>query len=91
MIVRRRRFDEYLEAMLEINRYAAGDAWVAGTMLEALRSCAWTARRSGAPERARSIVDIAETIAEQAGGQAENERDRRRIDRLMADIAAGAG
>ena len=91
VIVRRRRFDEYLEAMLDINRYVAGDAWVAGTMLEALQSCAWSARRSGAPERARSICDVAATIAEQARGQAENERDRRRIDRLLAEIVAADG
>ena len=57
-------------------------------MLEALQSCASSARRSGAGDRARSIRDVAATIAEQAGRQAGNERDRRRIDRLMADIAA---
>ena len=65
-----------------------GDAWVAGTMLEALQSCASSAPAQRRGDRARSIHDVAATIAEQAGRQAGNERDRRRIDRLMADIAA---
>ena len=68
---------------------SAGDAWVAGTMLEALQSCASScpALRRRLSE-SRSIHDVAATIAEQAAEQAGNERDRRRIDRLMADIAA---
>ncbi len=90
VIVRRRGFDEYLESMLQINRYAEGDAWVVGEMLLALQACAQAAGRCGAVDRKRSIHSVATTIAQQATGQVRNERDRQRIEVLMAQLEAGS-
>lgn len=88
VITRTRRYDEYLESLLQINRYVRGDAWVAGEMLEALHACATAARRTGADRRLRSIRDVAETIAGQAARQVGNERDARRIEALQAAVEA---
>ena len=85
-IIPQREFEEYLDAMLQINRYVAGDAWVAGEMLGALRACALVAERCGAPERLTAIHDVAATIAEQTRAQAANHRDRETIDRLITEI-----
>ncbi len=89
VVVRRRGFAEYLDSMLQINRYAGGDAWVIGKMLEVLNTCGSTALRCGAEERFRVIRGVAGTIAEQAAGQVRNERDRGRIDRLIAEMDGG--
>ena len=86
VIVRRRGFDEYLESLLQINRYVAGDAWVAGEMLRALQGCAHAARRCGASERLEVIQAVAATIAEQAARQAGNARDRDLIVALGRDL-----
>ena len=86
VIVRRRGFEEYLESLLQINRYVAGDAWVAGEMLRALQGCAHAARRCGASERLEVIQAVAATIAEQAARQAGNDRDRGRIVALGRDL-----
>lgn len=79
VIVRRRGFEEYFESLLQLNRYVAGDAWVAGEMLQALQSCAQAARGCGAHERLEVIRGVAATIAEQALREAGNDRDRDRI------------
>lgn len=86
VILRRRRFDEYLEALLQINRYVAGDAWVIGELLTALQAAAQSAGHSRAVERVHAIACAAQTIAEQAATQVRNERDRRRIETLAAEI-----
>ena len=88
VMVRERHFDEYLEVMLQINRYVDGDAWVIGEMLRTLQACARTARRCGAHERMRTVHSIAMTIAEQATNEVKNERDLGRIKRLRAEIRA---
>jgi uncharacterized membrane protein len=82
VIVRRRAFAEHLEGLLQINRYVQGDAWVAGAVLDALHACAQAALDCGAADRARAALEVAATVAEQAGAQAGNERDRERIQRL---------
>ncbi len=86
VIVPQRGFEEYLDAMLQINRYVAGDAWVASEMLQALRACAFVAERCGAAERLAAIQGVAATVAEQTRAQAANRRDRESIDRLTAEI-----
>ena len=88
VIVPRRTFAEYLDAMLQINRYVAGDAWVASEMLQALLACALVAERCGAAERLAAIHGVAATVAEQTRAQAANHRDRETIDRLIAEIGA---
>ena len=86
VIVRRRGFDEYLDSLLQLNRYVAGDAWVAGEMLRALQSSARAARRCGAPERLEVIESVAATIAEQAAREAGNDRDRNRIVAMIQEL-----
>ncbi len=86
VLVPQRAFEEYLDAMLQINRYVAGDAWVASEMLQALRACALAAKRCGAAERLAAIQVVAATVAEQARAQVANRRDRESIDRLTAEI-----
>ncbi|WP_187369460.1 DUF2254 domain-containing protein [Baekduia soli] len=91
VVARQRGFDEHCEAMLQIGRYVAGDAWVAGELLAALHGCAQAARRCGASQRQGVVDAAATTIAGQAIAQAGNERDRRRLaDRLAAVLEAGA-
>ncbi len=87
VVVRRRGFDEYVESLLQINRYVDGDAWVAGELMLALRACADAAQRCGAGDRVRVARDAAATVAAQAAAQARSERDRRRIEALAAGVA----
>ncbi len=82
LIVRERQFDEYLDAMLQINRYVAGDAWVIAEMLKALDECKLAARRCGADERAQSIRSVALSIAEQAEKEVKNDRDLQLVSEL---------
>lgn len=89
LLVRRRRFDEHFECLLQISRYLDGDAWVAGEILKALCSCAEVARATGAQERLRVIREVGATVAEQAGREAKNDRDRRTIGDV-AERLAGA-
>lgn len=89
--VAQRRYDEYLDAILQISRYVEGDAWVAEAMLEALAACARTAARCGAADRLRSIHGVAVTVAEQTRDQATSERDRAAVDRLLAEVEAITG
>ena len=90
VIVRRRGFDEHLEVIRQVGRYVEADAWVAGELLRALAACADAARRSGAHERARSVQELAGSIAEQSARLAGNDRDRARIEALGAEVARDA-
>ncbi len=90
LVARQRRYDEYLEAILQINRYVGGDAWVIGELLQTIQACVETARRCGAPDRVRQLQSIAMAIADQAAGHIENEPDRARIEDLKAEIAVAA-
>ncbi len=86
LIARRRAFAEYFESLLQISRYVGQDAWVAGELLRALCGCADAARERQAPERLRVIRGVGATIAEQAGREADNERDRVHIEQLAAEL-----
>ena len=88
LILRRRRFDERLEALTQIGRYVDGDAWVAGELLQGACACAVASARAGAPERLRGAQDVALAIAEQSRARAGTARDRERIDRLLAAATA---
>ena len=87
LLARQRRFGEYLEAVLQINRYVGGDAWVIAELLRAVQACAEAARRCGAVQRVRELQSIAIVIADQSAGQIENEQDRARIGDLRAEMA----
>lgn len=91
VVARRRGYEEYLECLLQINRYVDGDAWVAGELLRTLRACAQAAARHSAPARMRSIAAVARTIGEQAAREAKNERDADHVRGLLLEIEAQAG
>jgi uncharacterized membrane protein len=86
VIVPQRAFEEYLDAILQLNRYVAGDAWVAGERLRALRACALTAERCAAGERLAAIHAVAATVVERSRAEAVTQRDRETIDRLAAEL-----
>ena len=88
LIARQRRFGEYLEAILQINRYVGGDAWVIVELLQALQACADTALRCSAPKRMQELHSIALAIADEAADHVQNEHDRATIGDLRARIAA---
>lgn len=88
IVARQRRFDEYCESLLQINRYVAGDGWVGGELLLALRGCAQAAARCGAAERLGVVNAVAETIAAQTLAEVKNDRDRERIGGLLASVRA---
>ena len=89
-VVRARRFDEQLEALLQLGRYLGGDAWVGREVLAALGACAEAASRAGAPDRARAALAAAETVAEQLGAEARTTRDREDVERAIADVRQAA-
>ena len=79
VVVRRRSYLEYLESsLLQIGRYAAGDAWVTGEILTALNSCARVAAQPF-PERLTDIADIGSAIIQQSLDEVSTERDRASI------------
>ncbi len=86
IIVRRRSFEEHLDGLLQINRYAAGDAWVIGEVLSALLSLSRMSERCGAAGRGRAVRDLAATIGDQAAKEVKNERDRAAIERLLGEL-----
>ncbi len=79
LIARHRGYEEYLDAMLQLNRYVGGDAWVIDHMLAALAACARTATECGASDRASAARAVAATIAEQGEREVGNDRDRAAI------------
>lgn len=81
-----RRYDEYLDVVLQLNRYVAGDAWVAGELLETLAACDGAARGCGATDRRHAIRAVAEAVIEQTLADVGNGRDRERIERLGARL-----
>jgi uncharacterized membrane protein len=88
LVVRRRSFEEYLEALAEIGRYGASDARIAGDLLAALAAIAAAAAACGAEERARQTLTVAEAIGEQALDQARSERDRMLVTAALQDAEA---
>lgn len=87
VIVGQRDFEEYLEPMLQIARYADGDAWVTGALLEALIACARSTAAGERPERLPSVRSAFATVAQQARSAAANDRDRNRIEELTSEMA----
>lgn len=81
LVVRRREFEEYLEFLVEIARYSAGDPRVTGAVLAALRSICETASRAGAIPRAEASAELAATVAANAG----------RTGRLDGDLSVEPG
>jgi uncharacterized membrane protein len=88
VVFRRRTYDEYLDAFRQIGRYAGGDAWVAGALLDALTACAAAAMRCGGRERAEALRAVGSTIAEQARAEVVTRHDRQMIGARLAALEA---
>ncbi len=88
VILRRRSFDEQVDALRQIGRYTGADAWVAGNLLEALAACAAAARRSGAHARVAALREVGRGVADQARSELVTDQDRAAIDRLAAGLEA---
>ena len=76
LVLRRREFGEYLEALAEIGRYVSEDARVALSLLDALAAIAAAAAEADADDRAREVVVIADAIEEAAMQTMRSSRDR---------------
>ncbi len=76
LVVRRRSFEEYLESLAEIGRYAGGDVRIAVDLLAALSAIAEAATAAQAADRAVAALRLAEAIGEQALNEARQSRDR---------------
>jgi uncharacterized membrane protein len=76
LVVRQRSFEEYLESLAEIGRYAGGDARIALDLLAALSATAEAAAAAEAADRVEAVLRLAEAIGEQALAEARQSRDR---------------
>lgn len=83
IIVPQRRFEDQLEALRQIGRSAAGDAWVVEELLLALSACAEAAGACGANDRLRAIRKTAVAIGSEATGETGEAQDGRRIEQIM--------
>ena len=90
LVVRRRGFDEYVDALAEIGRYASGDARIVRDLLATAGRVIETALDCGAALRAHETLAVAEAIAEQALDEVRSGRDRaivevalERVERLL--------
>ncbi|MBA2332761.1 MAG: DUF2254 domain-containing protein [Actinobacteria bacterium] len=92
MVVQRRSFEEYVDDSLsEIGRYSRENARVVLALLSTLSSVGDAARRPGALERLGVLRELGEAFAEPAVEAAGKERDkhvlRRRLERLLSELA----
>ena len=86
LIARRREFVEFLEAFVEVGRYASRDTRVAAAVLEGLAEIAETAAAAGADARVWQTVRTAETVAGPALEDARTDHDREILDALLDRI-----
>ena len=92
VLARRRGYDEYLDSLLQINRYVKGDAWVAGELIAALTACARQLHSSTVPKDAVRTVRLAQlqtaalTVAGQTNAELVTDYDRTRIAKLLLDF-----
>jgi uncharacterized membrane protein len=83
-----RSFDDLVEgAFVQVGRYAAADATVVVTLLDALARVGDAARQAGRGERTAVLRATAEDVAAPALEDARTERDRERIRAALARVA----
>ncbi len=90
VVVRRRGFEEYLDVISQVSRYAGGDGWVVGELLDALATVTTTAANSGAAPRTQAVLGVARTVAAQGAREAGNADDRAAIGRALEAVAHAA-
>ena len=87
LLARRRSYAEHFQSSyLQINRYVAGDAWVAGEMIKGLSACAEIARSTGSIQRLSVLSACAVTIVERTLSEVGSAADRQRIQELDAEF-----
>lgn len=87
VLVRRRTFEEYVDAgLVQIGRYASADVRVAGTLLETIHAVVASAREAGAYERLSCLQEAATAIARRAFDEATSEHDRDVVARLLEQV-----
>ncbi len=91
LVARRRTFEEYLESLAEIGRYAAGDARIVRDLLGALAAVMRAAATAGAGDRVANVQVVATAIAEQALTEARSDRDRRLVEEALRDVELSRG
>jgi uncharacterized membrane protein len=84
LLVRRRAYHEYLESLVQLDRYVEGDAWVIGSVLDTLEACLRTALAEEAPERAAVARSLGLEMARQAAERVHRDRDREAIATRLA-------
>lgn len=88
VVQRRRSYAEHLEAVSQIHRSAAGDAWIVAELMRTLLACARAARRVGAHGRLREITDLSADLTRESLRKITAERDRRAVEDVADQIAA---
>lgn len=89
LVVRRRGFEEYLQAsVIELGRYASTDARVTSALLEALEGVAAAAVAAGATGRTAAIAEAIEAVSVPALADARTEVDRTLLRRRVANAQA---
>jgi uncharacterized membrane protein len=83
VIARRRRFEEDVEPLVELSRYASGDARVTVALLDALGGAALVAAEAGARERVATLREAAENVAAPALEEAKTAYDRALVERAL--------
>jgi uncharacterized membrane protein len=86
VLVRRRSFAEHVEPLVELSRYASGDARVAAALLDALAAAADAAADVGAEDRVETLRRASESIATPALAEAKTEHDRALLERARRSL-----
>ena len=86
VVARRRSFAEYVEPLVELSRYATGDARVAAALLDALVGGAEAAGEVGARDRVATLREAASAVAQPAIDEAKTEHDRALLERAWRPL-----
>ncbi len=91
IVMRRDAFADYLEALVQISRYAASDARAVDALLHAALRVAQAAEEAGAPGSAEAAADAAGRIARRAlRSDALDEEDREHVAALLDEFPTTA-
>jgi uncharacterized membrane protein len=91
LIVRRRQFEDYLDALAEVGDHSAQNVRIVRVLLEALRSIRSAAEDAGSSARAEAAVDVAVALGGKASECAAGPGERRTIDELLAAVRLPTG
>ncbi len=91
VIMRRDEFDDYLEALVQIGRYATSDARAVEALLHAASRVTEAATEAGRTDDARAAADVGLRIGQRAlAAGALDDAERGEVERLVDALAATA-